>query len=322
MKIFAIFALGVSVACFSTAAVAQSYPAKTVTVISPGTPSGGIDSVIRIYTAELAKRWNQNVIVENRTGAAGALGHEVAARAQPDGYTLYVNSDAAMGYALLGQTEYDVEKYFTPITILASAQNVCVTSAESSTKTLGALLAYAKANPGKVNWGNYLNTPNHVQLLRLFRSAGMEITLVPYNNSTQMQRAALSGEVHVTCIAATKGLAELARTGRLVALAAMGRERIGDFPDAPTFREAKVDFDWDQVICALLAPAATPTAIVSKLRADIGELMKQPEIIAKVRNVGFEPEMRSPAESSASLWRYPEQLRKVMQDSGFKPATK
>ena len=269
---------------------------------------------------ELAKRWKQSIVIDNRPGAAGSLAHDFAARAQPDGYTLYINSDTAMAYGATGQSEYDAEKYFVPIGVMANAQNICLGSIDSPAKTWSALVAFAKANPGKVNWGSYLGTINHVELLRLTRMAGMDVTFVPYNNSPAMTRAVLTGEVHIACVSARKDNAELAKSGRLIPLVAMGSERIaGLFPETPTFRNEKIDFAWDQVISALFAPMGTPAAVINKIRADLGEIMKQPDLVDKVRNGGFEPETRPLAETGAMLIRYSQQVKRTVQETGYKP---
>ncbi len=301
-------------------AIAQSaadYPSKTVTIISPGTPSGGMDFVLRPYAVELEKRWKQNVIVDNRLGAVGMVATQAVARAPADGYTLLINADVTMGYSVLTTTGFDAEKQLTPIGILATAQQICIAASEAKGRTWPSLLAYAKANPKKLNFGTYLNTPSHLHLLRLMRAAGFEATLIPYNGQQAALKAVLANEIDATCTT-TNGVAELAKSGRAYPFATMGRERINGFPEAPSFREMRIDFDWEQWF-GLFAPVGTPPAIINKIRADLGELMKQPEMIAKIRSGGYEPEARSLAETSAVMWRGAALLRDTAQTVGFKP---
>ena len=301
----------------SCVAVAQQYPTKPVQIVVPGSPGGANDLLARLYITELTKRWQQPITVDNRPGAAGLLAAEVATRAPADGHTLLLHADAAMSYASTLKTRFDAEKELIPIASIAETRQICVTSPDSGLKSWTSLVGYAKINPGKLNVSYYPNTVHHLQMHRMMALAGLQVTFVPYNGQPQALRAALGNEIHFACISPS-GVAELAKGGKLVVLAVTSRDRAAALPDVPTMKENGIDFVWYQWF-GLFAIAGTPKQVVAKISADVGQIAKIPEVQARIREAGFEPELRSTKESAAMITASAQVYRKAAQEAGIKP---
>jgi len=296
---------------------AQDYPSKAVIFVVPTAPGGGVDFLARLYAEELGKRWKYKPVVDNRAGAGGLIGAQAVARAPADGHTLLVTPDAVLAQPLFRKAQVDPEKDLTPIALVASTAQVCFSHPESPAKSWGAMLSYAKANPGKLTFVDYPATTNNLYMQRLLRLAGIEGQLVPYNGQTAGIQAVLSNQVNVFC-ATPSGVPALAKAGKVTLLAVTGHERNPAFPDAPTVKSLGLNFEWNPGF-GFLAPGATPKEIIGKLQSDIAEILVLPDVQTRIRGIGFDPETRAPKETAAMLAASTRQFAEMAREFGIKP---
>jgi tripartite-type tricarboxylate transporter receptor subunit TctC len=232
--------LAATLLAFAAQAMAQ-YPNKPVQVIISFTPGSATDIVGRIVTAKLAEYWGQPVVPENRSGAGGAIGSAVVAKAAPDGYTLLINSNAhAVNPAIYAKMPYETTRDFTDISPLAEQPNVLVVNAGSKYKTLKDLVGYAKANPGKLNFGHAgVGSGTHLNTIKLITAAGMDVTQVPFKGTPEVVQAILSGSVDCYWVPISAGVSNI-KAGKLRALATSTAKRSPLLPELPTTAEAGV----------------------------------------------------------------------------------
>jgi len=192
-------------------AFAQGYPTKPVHVIISFTPGSATDIVGRVVSAKLAEYWGQPVVADNRSGAGGSIGSNVVAKAAPDGYTLLINSNAhAVNPAIYAKLPYDTVRDFTDIAPLAEQPNVLVVNAGSRYKSLKDLVAYGKANPGKLNFGHAgVGSGTHLNTIKLINAAGIDVTQVPFKGTPEVVQAILSGSVDCYWVPISAGVSKL-----------------------------------------------------------------------------------------------------------------
>jgi len=295
-------ALGVVCAAAATPARAQSYPDKPIKMIVPFLPGGPIDTMARLTASDLGTRLGQQVIVENRPGAGSTIGFKAAASAEPDGYTLLFGSSGSLGVApaLYPTIDVDPLKHFTAVATTSLLPHVMVVGPSVPAKTLAEFIAYAKANPGRLNYGAGLGTPPHL-LSTLFKTqAGLDVTYVPYKGSAQSVTDLLAGQTHFT-IDGMLILIPQIKQGKLKPLAVARPERWPDLPDVPTFVESGFP---DLIVDAwtgVVAPKGTPASIVEKLNAAINEGLRTPEIKTALDRFAALPKASTPAEYDAFL---------------------
>ena len=287
----------------SLGALAQEpYPSKPVRLILPFPPGGGTDLLGRLIADRLSSALGQPVVTENRGGAGGNVGAEAAAHSAPDGYTLVlVAPSLAISPTLYSKLNYDPIKDFAPIALVAQVPNVMVTHPSVPAKTLAEFIAYARANPGKLNFGSGgLGTSNHLagELFNLRTGAGL--IHVPYKGVNLAMNGVLAGEVHLVFIGVPVPAPHI-KAGRLRGLAVLGRARSPLIPDVPTAAEAGLaDFDvttWYGV----LAPAGTPRPIIQRLNAELTKMMQAPEIKDRLAAMGTDPLTSTPEEFAAYI---------------------
>ena len=242
----------------------------------------------RAVSGYLSARLGQSIVIENQSGAGGTLGTKAVASANRDGYTLLfaINSHT---YGLYAKPGYDPIKSFQPVAPIAEWSHVLVVRPDFPAKTLGQLIDYAKANPGKVTFGYGTNTPPQILGETLKIATGVDIQSVPYRGGAQAIQDMLGGRIDMN-FGATSILLPLIRDGKLRTMAFTGAKRSADLPDVPTVIEAgfpQIAFDPD-AWAGILAPAGTPPAIVSKLNADINESLKSPELRASLAKLGYQ----------------------------------
>lgn len=298
-------------------AAAQDYPSRQVTMVVPTAPGGSIDLFGRLYASELAKRWKQPVVVENRPGATGQIGAEAVARAQPDGYTLLMTTDATMTQSVFKAIPFDAERDLMPLAIVASTAQICYTPPQTGFKTWQQLVAHAKANPGKLNYVEYPGTTNELYHLRLWKLTGIELTAVPYNAQAAGVQAILTNTAQLFCSTPT-GIGEHAKAGRVVLLAVTSREPNAAFPGVPTIRSTGLDYEW-RLWFGMMAPAGTPAAIVARIQRDVADVQASSEVQATVAKVGLDPETRSPKETAAIISATGRQFKELAREFGIKP---
>ena len=283
-------------------ASAQSYPDKPIKMIVPFPPGGPIDTMARLTGQSMSASLGQQVIVENRPGAGSTIGFKAAAAADPDGYTLLFGSSGSLGVApaLYPTLDVDPLKHFATVATTSLLPHIMVVGPNVPANTVAEFVAYAKANPGKLNYGAGLGTPPHL-LSTLFKTqAGLDITYIPYKGSAPSVTDLIGGQTHFT-IDGMLILIPQVKAGKLRALAVARPERWPDLPNVPTFVESgfpDLNIDaWTGVV----APKGTPAPVIAKLNAAINEGLKTDEIKAALAKFSALPKGGSPQDFEAFL---------------------
>jgi tripartite-type tricarboxylate transporter receptor subunit TctC len=302
-------------------AAAQAYPTKVVKIVVPSTAGSPTDAAARVLAQQLQSRLGQSVIVENRPGAGQTTGTKSVATAAPDGYTLLFAGDA-LGYfpVTYPNFNFDPLKSLTPVATAVTWSHVMVVASDIPAKTIAELVAYAKANPGRLIFGPRLGTVPHI-LAEAFRQAtGTDITFVPYTGGEQARADLLGGRVHLN-FAPVANLISLIEDGRVRPLAFTGSARAAMLPDVPTMIESglpQVGFNPD-VWLGILGPAGMPAAVVDRLNSDVSASLQSAEMKAVLARLGFEPKAMTPREFedflAAEIRKWPPLLRAA----GLKP---
>ncbi|GAC1604409.1 MAG: tripartite tricarboxylate transporter substrate binding protein [Ramlibacter sp.] len=294
------------------AAIAQAaYPDRPVRLVV-GFPPGGSDISARIVAQKLSQLWGQQVVVENRAGAAGNIGADSVARAAPDGYTLLlcVNS-YTINTTVYRTLSWDLLRDFAPVGRYAASPLVVVVNDKAPVKTIAELLAYAKANPGKLNYGSAgTGTAPHLAVELFAQKTGLALTHVPYKGSAPSVTALMADEVQFS-FGALSAFDSFIKAGRLRPLAVTTATRSSQLPDVPTMREAGIaDFDVD-IWYGLLAPAKTPEAVIRKLSDDLRKVLADPDTQARLRDAGVDPAFLDPQQMGDLMKRDVERWRQV-----------
>jgi tripartite-type tricarboxylate transporter receptor subunit TctC len=288
--VLVIFALLIAAPAF-----AQSYPDRPVRIIVP-TPAGGpVDVMARLLAGALPASLGQNVFVENKPGAGNTLGSRLAAEAAPNGYTLMVSaaSGLIMSPMIYSTAGYNAER-FTPVALIAETPQLLVVNPYLPVKTVADLVAYAKANPGKLNYSTGgIGTLPHLSAELFKQITGINIVHVPYKGGGPALVAVVAGETQLTFDTVATSL-PLARDGKLRVLAVIGPKRIAELPDVPTMREQGFPTVSTGAWTALLAPKATPAAIVAKLNAAVNQALVTEPMKSTLAKLGAQPRGGTP----------------------------
>lgn len=284
-------------------AEAQTYPTRVIRLVVPAGPAGPTDLLARLLADRMTAALGQAVIVENRGGGGGAIGARAVASAEPDGYTLLFGNTATFANipAVSRNAGYDPLKNFAPVAKVMDSYQVLVVRPDFSAKTVGELVAYAKANPGKLNFGaaglgNLTNLSG--ELLKL--KSGIDFATVQYKSGGEFVRAVLTGEVNFAIDNVTS-LRALVDGGKLRALAVTSAARQKDFPNVPTMIEAGVP---DYVVTSFFgvaAPAGTPAPIVARLNTVINASLTSDALRASLKKLGAEPTVETPEQFTAFI---------------------
>jgi tripartite-type tricarboxylate transporter receptor subunit TctC len=285
-------------------AQSQAYPSKPIKMVVPFPPGGSVDVLARVISDRLGTVLGQSVVVENHGGGAGGSNAAKAvAAADPDGYTLLITPGGALtsGPAVYKNIGYDPAKAFAPVALLVETPQIISVHPDLPVKSLKEVVAYAKANPGKISWGTQgFGTAPHL-LLELFKlEAGINILHVPYRGTAPMLAAAVAGEVQIVADPMTSSLPHI-QSGKLRPLAIPGRERSTQLPDVPTTREAGYPTLIAPFWLGVVAPAGTPVAIVDKLNAALSESLSPPETRARLAALSAEIKIGSPQDFGRML---------------------
>ena len=279
------------------AASAQTYPDKIIKMIVPAPPGGQTDVLARYLAQRLQDALGQNVIVENRAGAGGAIGARAAATADPDGYTLFFGNTSTLAVipAVSKNPGYDPNKNFAPVAAVSESYMILVVHPDFPARTIQEFLAYAKANPGKLNFGN-AGAGNVTHLTgEMLRAAGnIDFVNIPHKGGAETVTGVLGRQIDFV-LESPVILLPLIREGRLRALAVTSAARKQEIPDIPTMREGGADFV-ATLLSGVVAPAGTPPAIVSRLNAVINESLKSDDMKATLAKFGSEARITSPQE--------------------------
>jgi tripartite-type tricarboxylate transporter receptor subunit TctC len=284
-------------------AAAQDYPAKPIRIVIPYPPGGASDLTARLLGQKMAEAWGQQVIPDNRPGANGIVALEHVAKSAPDGYTLLLANlgPNAINPAVYAKLPYDPVKDFSTITLTTLVPQVLVASPALEAKNIAELVALARANPGKINYGTGGNgSANHLAVELMASIAGVKFTAVPYKGDAPAMADAISGQVSMTLptvLAATPHI----KSGKLRPLAVTTKARVSSLPDVPTMQEAGIagyeSVSWG----GLMAPAGTPPAIINKLHAEFARILKLPDVAERMEALGSTIVGSGPAEFSAFL---------------------
>ena len=268
----------------------QTYPSRTISIIAPFSPGTGIDILARTFGQKLADRWGVAVVVENKPGASGNIGTELAARAAGDGYTLMMTATTfALNPALSKKARYDPLKSFAPVSLVATGVLWFAISANTKADSMSEFVAMAKANPGKLNYASSGNgTPQHLTMELFKLTAGVDITHVPYKGAAEATKDLAGGYVDAM-ILPVHTIAALVHAKKVRLLAVLSDERSAVFPAVPTFREAGYPRVESSVWYGLMAPAATPPEIVRKLNGEINAILALPEVRDILEKQGLVP---------------------------------
>jgi tripartite-type tricarboxylate transporter receptor subunit TctC len=301
-------------------AVAQTYPTKPIRVIVPFAAGGGTDILVRSLSQKLSENLGQQLLIDNRGGAGGAIGAELAAKAAPDGYTIMATTSGVVvvNPSLYKKLAYDPLKDFAPIAIIASLPNMLVVHPSLPVKNVKELIALAKARPNELTYASGgTGTSNHLAGELLNYLAGVKVTHVPYKGGGPAVLAVMAGEV--TMLFATMPSAmQQVKDKRLKGLAVTSRKRSSSGPELPTMIEAGVkDFEVSIWIGAM-APRGTPEAAIARLNNEIGRALQAPDVASKLRSEGYEPVGSTPDEMAASIKTETATWAKVIKAAGIK----
>jgi tripartite-type tricarboxylate transporter receptor subunit TctC len=289
LSLFALFA--------TEAAHAQSYPSRPIKFIAPFPPGGSSDVLCRLLGAKLAEGLGQPVAVENRPGAAASIGHEYAAKQPPDGYTIVISSSSTLvnNPFLYKHLAFDAIADFSPISMVASAGQVLVVHPSVPAKSVKELISLAKAQPGKLNFGSGgKGIQSHISGVMFNAATGVDIVHVPYKGTVQAVGDLVAGQVQMVFSDMVPAMPHI-RAGRLRALAVTTRDRAAVLPEVPTLIEAGVPDYESGVWWAVLAPKGTPGPIVGRLNAELGRIVKLPDVQEKYASLGVSPQHSTPA---------------------------
>jgi tripartite-type tricarboxylate transporter receptor subunit TctC len=303
-----------------TPGAAGAYPDRNIMLIVPFAPGGPTDIIARIISAAFQKSLGQSLVVDNRAGAAGNIGMSIAARAMPDGYTLLLTSTAiAVNPALFNNLGYDPFKDFAPVSELVNAPNVIVVRPDSGIKSIGDLVARAKAAPGTFNYASPgVGTKSHLAGEELKLRAGIQMTHVPYRGAGPAALAVLEGTTQVGSVALAAA-ESMVKSGQLRALAVTGAKRWFSLPDVPTMIESGFPGFVSDTFNALFAPAGTPAAIVSVLVKESQASLRTPEALTQAHNAGFEVVAGTPEQLTARLAAEIPAVKELVSRIGIKP---
>ena len=280
------------------AQTAGDYPNRSIRLVVPFVAGGSTDIVARLVAQKLTEAWDKQVVVDNRSGANGAIGMEIVARATPDGHTLVLGYIANLGTgpALNPKLPYDAIKDFAPISHIVSAPSIAVIHPGIAAKNLQELLALARVKPGAIAFGtSAIGSIGHLTGELLNRLAKVQMTHVPYKGGGQAVIDVVAGQIPMVIIGMTAASPHV-RSGRLRAIATTGATRSFAFPEVPTIAEQGFPGFSADAWYGLLTTAGTPRPIVDKLNAEVVRIMKTPEAKERMANVGFEIVGSSPAE--------------------------
>jgi tripartite-type tricarboxylate transporter receptor subunit TctC len=301
------------------AAPAQGYPNRIVKLIVAFPPGGPVDVMGRLIAQRLSTTLGQQVIVDNRPGAGGTLAGRVVATAEPDGYTLLLGSGATLGIgpALYSNIGYDPVKSFIPIAMLSDVSYVMIAANHAPFGDVPGLLAYAKMNPGRLNFGVPNGAPPHMLALSFKALTGADIVVVPYKGASNLITDMIGGQIDGGFETTSVILGHI-REHSMKAMAVIRPTRLPDLPDTPTMVESGVPDLKGSSWTGVLAPLGTPQPIVDRLRAEIIAALKSREMTERFRALGAEAKFLSPQEFGAFIAAEQQRLAAIIRASGVK----
>jgi tripartite-type tricarboxylate transporter receptor subunit TctC len=296
----------------------QDYPTRTVRLIAPFAPGGATDVLARIVAQKLGERWGQTVIVDNRPGAGGNIGAELAARSAPDGYTLVVaGAPHAINMTLYRKLTYDLAKDLAGLNRIATYSSALVVHPALPVKSVKDLIALAKRRPGELNFGSAgPGSPNRLAIELFMTMAGVKMVHIPYKGgSGQMVSELVAGQVQLASMGLPPSIGYI-KTGKLRAIAVTGATRSPLMPDVPTVSEAGLPGYEVTSWYGVFAPAAVPKHLVTKLNGDIAAILDTTDMKQRLEKLGAEPAPQSPEAFAGFVQSEISKWAKVVRESG------
>ena len=299
---------------------AETFPSKTVKLVVPFPAGGPLDATGRTIGQKLTEAWGQSVIVENKPGAGGNIGAEYVAKSAPDGYTVVMGalSTHAVNPSLYPKMPFDAQKDFAPITLVAVTPNVLVVNPSLPVHSVKELIAYAKANPGKLSFGSgSIGSAGHLAGELFKVDAGVDMVHVPYKGAAPAMQGLLAGDTQLMFDNLASAMSQV-KAGKLRALAVTTAERSKLAPELPTMAEAGLPGFDISTWYGLLAPAGTPPDIVTKWNADVTAMLRTPDMRERLRAQGAEPAPDTPAEFARFVATAAAKYARIVKTSGAK----
>jgi tripartite-type tricarboxylate transporter receptor subunit TctC len=320
IAVVAVLALVCGIAVAQSRADPQTYPSHPVRIIMPNTPGSAMDSVSRMLAQRFTDAWGQQMVVDNRAGAAGVIGHEIAARAAPDGYTLIFSSSSGLVILpLLQKVPYDSFRDFSPISLVVNSPQMLVSHPSVPATNIEELVALARAKPGTLHCASPgTGTSNHLGCETLNMMTGIRIMHVPYKGTGPAITDVMGGQVQMM-FNSMPAVWPLAKAGKLRAIAHGGAKRSPAAPNVPTVAETLPGF-----LCltwyAMLAPRGTPPAVVSRVNAEMVKMFNDPTFSKKLSDQGQDPQATTPAELTAYMRTESDRYTKIIKATGVTTA--
>ena len=297
---------------FSASAWAQNYPVRPIRIIVPTAAGGPTDITARAIAQRMTDAWGQQVIIDNRAGGGGIIGHEIATKAPPDGYTLIFSTAAGLIInPLLNKLSYDPFRDLAPISLGSINPQLLFTHPGVPATSMPELIALARAKPKQLNCASAGNgTPNHLGCELLKSMTGIDVVHVPYKGSPPAISDVVSGEIHFM-LNSIPTVLSLIKVGKIRALGVSSAKRSPAVPEIPTIAETVPGYEYLQWF-AMMAPAGTPPAIVNRINAEMVKMIADPPFAQRLVNLGAEPQSSTPAELSAYMRKDSERWAKVI----------
>jgi len=309
----------ITLACVSATAHAQSFPNRPLRLIIPMAAGGATDIVIRTIVPKISELLGQQVVVDNRPGANGVIGDEMGVKAAPDGYTLLANSIAISINPSLYKLNYDITRDLQGLTRLGSIDLLLGIHPSVPAKTVSELIAYAKANPGKLNYASFgIGSISHIGGEMFKQATGTQIVHVAYKSSPLAVQETIAGQTHMV-LGGISYMLPQARTGRLRGIAITSLQRSPHAPDIPTAHESGLPGFDVSAWFGTWVPAATPKPVLAKLYDVMHKTLTHPEVRPAIEKLGYQPGGESPEEFQKFVRAEVEKFAKVIKTAGIKP---
>jgi tripartite-type tricarboxylate transporter receptor subunit TctC len=314
------FALSCGAALAQSKPDPQSYPIRPVRIIVANTAGSGMDNVTRMLGQGLTEMWGQQVVVDNRPGAGGVIGHEIASKAPADGYTLLFGASAgAVIQPLMMKTPYDTARDFTSVSLVVTSIQLLASHPSLAATNVEELLAIARARPGQLNCGSSgSNSSNHLACEMLRVLGHVDFVHVPFKGTVPQQMGLVSGQVQFAFASIPTTMTQ-AKVGKIRVLAQGGPTRSRVLPDLPTIAETLPGFQ-AMTWYAIWAPRGTPQPIVSKLNGALGKILRDPALAQRLVREGLDPAPGTPAELDAYIRAESERFTKLIKLAGLATA--
>lgn len=301
-------------------AAEPAYPNKPIRIIVGFPPAGSADIFARVVAQKLAEAWGQSVVIDNRPGAGSTIGSEIAANSTPDGHTLMaVSASYATSAGLYGKLKYDPVASFAPITLIASTPNLFLAHPSVPAKSAKDIIAASRANPGRFTMGSAgIGSITHLSGELFTLTAALKVVHVPYKGGGPALNAVVAGEINLTFVSLPASLGQV-QAGRVRALGVTSARRSPVLPDVPTIAESGLPGYEARNWFGLLAPAATPRSIITKLNRQIVEILRAPDVVASIDKQGADAEASTPEAFGAYVRFEIAKWTKVVKAAGLKP---